>query len=72
MLRLDVQLMRNFWRNWIRESGDCSKALDGAFLADRAKAHQGGQPNCARTCRTSSRAAVRLGRLVFDVRESVV
>ena len=39
MLRLDVQLMRNFWRNWIRESGDCSVALDGAFLADRAKAH---------------------------------
>ena len=57
MLRLDVQLMRNFWRNWIRKSGDWSVALDGAFLADRAKAHQGGQPNCARTCRTSSRAA---------------
>ena len=57
MLGLDVQLRRNFWRNWIRESGDCSVALDGAFLADRAKAHQGGQPNCARTCRASSRAA---------------
>ena len=57
MLRLDVQLMRDFWRNWIRKSEDWSVALDGAFLADHAKAHQGGQPNCARMCRTSSRAA---------------
>ena len=39
MLRLDVQLMRNFWRNWIRESGDWSVALEGAFLSDRANAH---------------------------------
>ena len=28
MLSLDMQLMRNFWRNWIRESGDWSVALD--------------------------------------------
>jgi hypothetical protein len=42
MLRLDVQLMRNFWRNWIRESGGWSVALEGAFLADRGNAHQGG------------------------------
>lgn len=31
----------DFWRNWIRESGHWSVALDGAFLAHKANAEEG-------------------------------
>ena len=62
----------DFWRNWIRESGDWSVALEDAFLVDREC-----PPRRSSKLRTNvphifAGGDVRLGRIVFDARESVV